>query len=205
MAHHLLASILPREEAAPHVEEAATRLRRVGNRWHHATLYSNRAYSAIKERRYDEAQSLLDIAVPLLDPNHPRVAAIVSGNLGLARLLGGRPHDAVAPLLAELRFAAEQVSPGHAAEALGGLAGVAAAIGHHDRCAILLGAAGRIYAVADPPIAAELERRFYAPARSALGETRWQALSQGGASLSLVEAAEQAFRGFEEPQRVGAG
>jgi hypothetical protein len=129
----------------------------------------------------------------LLKPSYARLAALVWGNVGLGHLLGGRARDPAAPVLRELQFAAQQVSPPRAAEALAGLAALAAHDGAFDRCAVLLGAAQQIGPNGDPAITAELERRFYAPAQRALGTSKWIAAVDAGSRLTLLEAVDVAI------------
>ena len=159
-------------------------LRRHGSHYFVANLYSNVAYRAIAERRYGEAERSLDEALGLLDSSYAHLTAIVHGNLGLARLLAGRPSEAAPAFLDALRFAGEQINATCAAEGLAGLAAVAAAAGDHRRCARLLGAARRLGTFADASITAELERCFYAPSRLALGERAWE--DQAGRRRTLA-------------------
>ncbi len=188
MAHYLLAGLLPTKRASSHVECAVEGLSRHGSHYFVANLYSNVAYRAIAERRYGDAERSLDEALGLLDSSYAHLTAIVHGNLGLARLLAGRPGEAAPAFLVELRFAGEQINATCAAEGLAGLAAVAAAAGDHRRCARLLGAARRLGPFADASITAELERCFYAPSRLALGERDWEDTTRAGAELSLVAA-----------------
>jgi predicted ATPase/DNA-binding SARP family transcriptional activator len=187
-AHKMLAELLPAEQAGPHLEQAIAGLRRSESRWFLGTLYCNLAYRAIAERRYGDALAQLEPAVALLKPRYARLAALVWGNVGLARLLGGCPQDAAAPFARELRFAAQQVSPPLAAESLAGFAALSAHDGAFDRCAVLLGAAQRIGPIGEPDVAAELQRRFYAPAQHALGTSKWDAAIEAGGELTLPEA-----------------
>ena len=188
MAHYTLVYVLPSEEGAIHVERAVTGLRDHGSHYFLANIYSNLAYEAISERRYNDAERTLAKALGLLDPRYGHLTAIVHGNLGLARLLVGRTDEAIPAFLVQLRFAGEQMDAICAAEGLAGLAAVAAAAGDHRRCACLLGSARDVGPYADASIAAELQRRFYGPSQLALGEQDWEDTARAGADLSLVEA-----------------
>ena len=200
MAHRMLAWALPPDEAGPHIEQAAANFRRLGNRWHHAILYSNLAYTAVVQGRLEDAEAWLEQALPLTDRDHARVAATVRGNLGMVRLLRGHMESAATAFTEQLRLASEQVDPGTVAEGLGGLAALAAAEGGHARCAQLFGAARRFGTIADAPLLDELERRFYTPARAALGQAAWQNGVDAGAALTFRDAVEYALaeRGTNE-------
>ena len=85
---------------------------------------------------------------------------------------------------------------------LAGLAAIAAHRGEEERGAQLLGAAESIGPVETVEVLAQLEERFFAPARARLGESAWASAHAAGAQLSLEAALELA----EAPRRSpGAG
>jgi hypothetical protein len=74
-------------------------------------------------------------------------------------------------------------------EAITGLAAVAAAHGHDRTAATLSGAAdAATMERAHPAIARDLEARFFAPARTRLGDQAWREAHAAGATLNRDEA-----------------
>src|SRR5919198_6160159 len=118
---------------------------------------------------------------------------MVLGTLALARLFTSHFAESAQAFIHQLSIAREQVMPQLASESLGGLAATHAVAGENEQCAVLLGAARQFGGVADPAVWAELEQRFYAPARRALGEHAWQAAADAGARLSFLEAVDAAI------------
>ena len=160
---------------------------------HLAWLYSNLAKRAIGDGRYDDADEALRRAHALIDDQHTRLGAAVSGNVGLLQVLRGRSTEAADAFTSELCFAAEPVDAELISEALVGLAAVAATDGRPPRCALLLGAARRHQSFALSEVETRLERELFTPARNALGATAWQAAVEAGAGLTLVKAIETAL------------
>jgi 3-oxoacyl-ACP reductase-like protein len=113
----------------------------------------------------------------------------VQGNLGLAALLNGKINAAQAALREELTLCHELVTPLYAAEALLGLAAVAAHHGQLDRAARLIGAAR---AQANDEVQTELEGQleapFFATARARCGSDAWASARRDGLALSFEDA-----------------
>jgi hypothetical protein len=83
--------------------------------------------------------------------------------------------------------------PQHAGWALAGLAAIAAYREQDERAALLLGAAKAREAVEHPDVMAQLDDRFFVPARARLGEGRWDQAGTAGAQLTFEQAVDFAL------------
>jgi hypothetical protein len=152
------------------------------------TLYVNASYNAIKEALPQRADALLDEVLPIVRELEDPLAMVVPwGNIGLAALLQGQPDRAQTAFENQLRLCGEHQQTSFISEPLGGLAAVAAGRRLPERAAQLLGAATSYGPVGDADVMAQLEQRFFMPARKLLGEEDWRAAERRGASLSLEE------------------
>jgi predicted ATPase/DNA-binding SARP family transcriptional activator len=178
------------EPGAAQLESAAAALRKIGSTRELALLYSNAAYDAIIAGSADVAGSLLDQAVPLArDLGEPVALALVYGNVGLKALFAvdlDRARDAFGEQLGWCRRDGVRWL---AAEALSGLAAIAAHRGDFDRAARLLGAATTAGPWdGDPDVARQLEEQFFAPARAVYGDDRWNEARATGAQLGFDQS-----------------
>jgi hypothetical protein len=82
-----------------------------------------------------------------------------------------------------------------AAEALVGVAALAARQGEEERAASLLGAAESMANVLGDPAGVKLEAEFFTPARERIGDARWRAAHADGRQLSFDAAVRLAFDG----------
>ena len=187
-AHLNLARIATGREKATIGEAAMRAVRECGNRRLECILYADLAHTALLDARYDEAETLAHSAAALVRDRWPRLIAVVFANLGLAKLLREQMSEAQVAFARSLEAAVDRVMPDITATALGGLAAVAAR-GDEERCATLLGAAVQHGSYAVTPLADELERRFFDPARRVLGDRAWNAARAAGARLAPLELA----------------
>jgi hypothetical protein len=121
------------------------------------------------------------------------------GNLALAELLTGHAEAAARAFREELRLCREMVVRPTLFEGLRGMAAVAVLSGDAARAATLVGAAdAHRYQKADDAVDAELDERFFAPARTHRGARGWDAAAGLGSRLSFEDAVAYAL---EEPSR----
>jgi hypothetical protein len=112
---------------------------------------------------------------------------ILSGNRGLALLFTGDHASARSCFREELLLARELVVRPVAAEALDGLAAIAAARGDAGRAAMLAGAAEAVGRDAQQDdVVARIETTFLAPARTDSGA--WETAAREGGALGFEEA-----------------
>jgi tetratricopeptide (TPR) repeat protein len=115
--------------------------------------------------------------------------ALVYGNVGLEALFAvdlDRARDAFGE---QLEWCRGDGVRWLAAEALSGLAAIAAHKGEFDRAARLLGAATTAGPWdGDADVAEKLEEQFFAPARAVYGEDRWNEARATGAQLGLNQS-----------------
>lgn len=185
-AHLNLARVASGPEKTAIGQTAMETVRKFGNRRLECILYADLAYTALLDGRYEDAEALARNAATLIHDRWPRLTAVVYDNLALAMLLHGRPSEAQPAFARSLELAIDRVMPNITAESLAGLAAVAA-FSDAERCATLLGAAEQFGPGAQPPLYAELERRFFAPARRTLGAGGWDVARAAGARLSPHE------------------
>jgi predicted ATPase/DNA-binding SARP family transcriptional activator len=173
-------------------DRAASLYTAAGNIARLVDLKSKLSYIAISHGDYTQA---LRLAQQALDAAHESgiIETFAQGNLGLAALLSGDPQLAARAFHAEIAAARAEplLYPLH--EALRGLAAISALEGDPLRAATLLGAVDtlRTHELA-PVITAELERRFYAPARTHAALPEWETAYDAGRRLSLDDALEAA-------------
>ena len=179
---------VPPEQGAAELESAAATLRKIGSSRYLVSLYSSAAYSAIKAGSPERARPLLDRAVPVArEQGDPLQLAVLWGNVGLAALFSDDLERARTAFAEQLRLCRK-----HAfwvgAEGLIGLAAIATRRGDHERAARLLGAASAPGQCTDADVMAELEQRFFAPARARHGTRRWREAHSAGAEMSFEQA-----------------
>jgi predicted ATPase/DNA-binding SARP family transcriptional activator len=185
--HRALA--LPPEESEPELEQAANALRALGATRTLIFLYSNAAYGALKTGQHELARPLLDQATRLArEAGTPVPLVYVCGNNGLEALFSGNLERASEAFNEQLQLCQEHVLPLPASEGLAGLAAVVSRRGDLDHAARLLGAAAAHGLAADADVMAQLEERFFGPARAAYGEGRWNKAEAEGARLNLQQA-----------------
>jgi predicted ATPase len=179
----------PPEQGAAELRHAAAALHDLGSTRLLLVLYNTAAYNAIKAGSPARALPLLAQAVPLArELGDPVGLANACGNVGLAALFTDDPEPARLAFDEQLRLCREHVITHLPAEGLGGLAGIASRAGDLQRAARLLGAASGLGQVGDADVNAQLERRFFAPARAAYGERRWDEAQAAGAQLTFEQA-----------------
>ena len=169
--------------------EAVAALRKIGSSRELMWLYSNSAYNAIKQARPEHAGPLLAHALRLARELGDRSAlAFVVGNAGLAALFMDDLERAHGAFDEQLSLCRDLVMAHAGSEGLGGLAAVETRLGNPERAARLLGAATAAGPVGDPDVSAQLQERFFAPARSRLGARRWDEALAAGAEMSFEQA-----------------
>jgi class 3 adenylate cyclase len=173
------------------LDRAAELLIPLGDYRQVASAYSSAAYVALSEDRIGQATSLLDSALQAVGRiEDPWETMVIFSNIGLARLFSGDLDRAGDAFERALRLRAQHVFE-NAAEALAGLAAVAAAQGRDERAARLRGAAnaaGYPPATFDKKIDDRLERDYLAAARTRCGDVAWRASEQAGEDLSSEHA-----------------
>jgi predicted ATPase/DNA-binding SARP family transcriptional activator len=184
------------------VEQAAPLLERVGNANQLAGLFNFAASSALGCGSDADAAVYLQRALPLArELDHH--STWLHGNVGLAALLARDPQAAHDAFHEQLTLGRDLVMPLAAAQALTGLAAVAAADDKLERAARLAGAgAAHRSRVPDDPVAARLDATFLEPARTRSGADTWDAAFAEGAALSIEEAI---VYGLEGPVHPGRG
>jgi non-specific serine/threonine protein kinase len=179
---------VPLEQGVAELEQAATALRKIGGSRYLVGLYSSAAYNAIKAGSAERARPLLDRALPLArELGDPLPQAFVWGNLGFEALFTGDLDRARSAFDEQLRLCRKHVF-WVGAEGLIGLAAIAARRGDPDRAARLLGAATAPGLCTDADVTAELEERFFAPARARHGTRHWSEAQEAGAEMSFDQA-----------------
>jgi predicted ATPase/DNA-binding SARP family transcriptional activator len=179
---------VPLEQGVAELEQAATALRKIGGSRYLVGLYSSAAYNAIKAGSSERARPLLDRALPLArELGDPLLQAFVWGNLGFEALFTGDLDRARSAFDEQLRLCRKHVF-WVGAEGLTGLAAIAARRGDPDRAARLLGAATAPGLCTDADVTAELEERFFAPARARHGTRHWSEAQEAGAEMSFDQA-----------------
>lgn len=127
---------------------------------------------------------MLDRALPLArELGDPLLQAFVWGNLGFEALFTGDLDRAHSAFDEQLRLCRKHVL-WVGAEGLTGLAAITARRGDPEHAARLLGAATAPGQCTDDDVTAELEERFFAPARARHGTRRWSEAHSAGAELS---------------------
>jgi len=171
------------------IAEVAALYRKVGDFHGLAGLYSHAGYAAITQGNYQRAAVYMDEALVLAEQSGEQVRVMMAfGNLGLASLFTGNFDDAAAHFAQQLRLGHEHAVPWMAAEAMTGLAAIAARQGDSERAARLLGAAESLANILGDAVGARLEQEFFAPARDGIGEARWAVVHTAGGGLGFEEA-----------------
>ena len=178
---------VPLQDDTGELEQAAAALRKLG---------STRVLgSALQQHRLQRHQvgpprgrrPFLAQAVALADElGDPVFSAFTCGNVGLEALFSDDLVRAQDAFEEQLRLCREYVVKYIASEGLGGLAAIAARRGDPERAARLLGAASASGRVGDADVDAELEERFFAPAR--LRTRHWSQAHTAGAEMGFEEA-----------------
>jgi tetratricopeptide (TPR) repeat protein len=190
----VLTPALPAEERLAALEEAATLLIRAGNQRELAVSYSNSAYSALVEGRYDEGLALAERAMSVAQgSDDPNIMAFTAANLGVAALLSKDFERARDAFGRQLRLCGQHAFRWQAAEGFAGLAAVAAHDGQFERSARLQGAAGAITQSGEHAILERIEHDFIGSARLRYGETRWRDAQTAGATMSFRAAIDYAL------------
>jgi len=184
------------DEALTRGEQLASAYRAAGNERELSGLQSSLAYGALGHGDQVTAERLaleaLEAARALEDQY---LLGLAHGSVGLAALFSSRPDHAEPAFVEELRLMGRRGYGTFLFEALNGLAAVAASKGRDRSAATLSGAADATSTIRhDPGIASYLEQRWFAPARSRLGETGWQEAYAAGAALDRDQAIEAALQ-----------
>jgi tetratricopeptide (TPR) repeat protein len=192
------AGAVPPEDDTGELEQAASAMRKLGSVRPLLALYNNAAYNAIKAGNAEGARPSLAEAVPLANElGDPVFLALTYGNVGLEALFNDDLDRAQHAFCEQLRLCREHVVRHDAAEGLGGLAAIATRRGDPERAARLLGAATAIGPVGDADVNAELEEKFFRPARV---RTRlWSQAHTAGAQMSFDEAIAFALTACQTP------
>jgi hypothetical protein len=153
------------------------------------TLTSGLSYLAVRVRDYESARRLSADAVERAHACWAReeLVAGAHGNASLAALFAGDLAGAREGFAMELNAGVRLTDDLLVGEALSGLGAIAAASGHDELAARLLGAADAT-GHADPVIGERLEEQFFAPARERLGKGAWEAARAAGRALRPSEA-----------------
>jgi predicted ATPase/DNA-binding SARP family transcriptional activator len=173
------------------LEQAAELLAPVGDHRGMAMAWTYNAYEALIRGDLREANGLLsDAQRAMARVDSPYLAAIMWGNIGLAKLFSGDPDQARAAFATQLQLCAQHALAVPACEGLAGMAAVAAANGLDEVAAQLRGSSRAMgYPSSfDEPIESRLSRHHFAPARKRYGASAWHRAEQAGAALSLDEA-----------------
>ena len=179
---------LPIVDVDAEIGETAALYRKVGDVHGLASLYNNAGYVAIEQGSYECAAAYLDEALVLAETTGEQLRVMLAfENLGLASLFMANLERAMARFAEGLRLCREHGVPWAGAEAIAGVAAVAARQGESERAARLLGAAESL-ASSQNAVGLRLEQEFYSPARERIGETRWGTAYAEGARLSFDEA-----------------
>ncbi|MGH2781774.1 MAG: ATP-binding protein, partial [Thermoleophilaceae bacterium] len=182
---------LPPDQAAADRERAEEAMRDMGNVWGVLQLYTDSALNTIKAGSPEHAGPWLNRALTLgRELGDPFELMRVFEIHGLFALFIGESDRARDAFADQLRLCLEHDAIHQAPQGLIGLAAVAASHRQDERAARLLGAAtaiGSIGSIGDD-VAAQLEERFFRPARARDDGRRWAGLEGVGAQLSFEEA-----------------
>jgi predicted ATPase/DNA-binding SARP family transcriptional activator len=185
---------VPLEQGAAELGRAATALRKIGSSRWLLWLYSGAAYNAIKAGTPERARPLLDRALPLArELGEPLLLARVWGTLGFEALFTDDLDRARNAFDEQLRLCRKHVF-WVGAEGLTGLAAIAVRRSDTERAARLQGAATAHGSCTDADVTAELEERFFAPARARHGTRHWIEAEASGAEMSFEQAIAFAVR-----------
>lgn len=180
---------LPPDQAAADRERAQDAMRDLGNVWGVLQLYTDSAHNAIKAGSPELARPWLDRALTLgRELGDPLELMRVFEIQGLFALFIGESDRARDAFADQLRLCHEHEAVHQAPQGLVGLAAAAASQAQDERAARLFGAATAIGSIGDDDVVAQLDERFFGPARARHAESRWAALEIAGAQLSFEEA-----------------
>lgn len=193
--HAMAVTALTFDEALTLGAQAAAALRGAGPNRALALLQTSLTYIALTHGDHDAAQRLTPEALHSAQTlGDPFALSFASGNEGLVTLLTGDAARASELFTRELQLANQYQFDLMLYEAISGLAGVAAARGEDELAARLTGAAETTGPERHhPALAQQLEDRFFAPARTRLGEQAWQSAYAAGAALTQGQAVEAAL------------
>ena len=186
-----LADVAPRGERERLLARARELLVGIGNHRDLSRIYTNAAYDSLLEDRPADSMAYSEIARAAAE----RVGDVtrmmfVMGNIGVAHLFRGEVGPADAAFRRQLELCRGQAFAFGADEGLAGVAAVAAAEGHPERAAKLLGAAATLGfpLPVDQPVYDRLDRDYLTPARMAYGPAQWDHAHQLGGALSYDAA-----------------
>ena len=179
------------EQALALQEEGLRRLRELGmprRLWFHH--FVNRGYWALQQHDFARARAALEEYLAEDAEKNPMAIAYAQGHLGLVSLYEGDREGAAARFRDALTLGCEAGAKRVIAEALYGLAAVAAIDGDGERSACLWGAADAILDSMGPPISAPeqfIVEHYLEPARAALADDVHLRARAKGSSMSLDE------------------
>jgi predicted ATPase len=184
------------EHAGSDLEEAAQRLREIGDAVTLLELYWNAAHNGIKAGTPELAGPWLDRAVPLARQlNDPLEDMVTSGTVGLHALFIGQLDRAEVAFREQLGHCQELAIPEQMSQGLAGLAAIAVQRGDDERAARLIGAATATGHIDDPDVVAQLDTRFFSAARTRHGATAWDQMRASGAEMTHEQALALALAG----------
>ncbi|HEX2517482.1 MAG TPA: tetratricopeptide repeat protein, partial [Chloroflexota bacterium] len=193
-------------EARARLEGALAIWEEIGEQWLVASVLDNLAEVARVEGDQTEAEALLDRSLTLwraLGSTGPQTQSALH-QLGHVNLTLDRPEQAAALFRESLTRAREQGNKRHMAEALAGLAGVAAVAGDGELAGRRFGAAEALrqaVGAALSPADAIDHRRAERTARAAVGSSTYSAARRAGENAELDSIMDEALRG--SPAGVG--
>jgi len=201
------------DDALPHVKTAVERLRAVGATEEIAALLSSKAFGALAEDAFEQANDLLAAADEVLPAvSSPFVVALVHSNRALAALLRGRLEEAATAFAEQIAVARAGAFPTFYFEAFLGFAALAAAHGDDHDAALLATASelndDRGVYESEKPVYDKVQARFLAPARERLGKAAWDRAGDEARSmtteavLALADAVRSRYE--EAPAVAGA-
>jgi predicted ATPase/DNA-binding SARP family transcriptional activator len=201
------------DEALPYVRAAVEKLREAGSLERVAGLLSTKAFAALAEDAFEQAEDFLAEALDAVRQVHnPFASALVHGNRALAALLKGRLAAAASAFAEQIEVARAAAFPTFYMEAFLGFAALAAARGD-DRVAALLAAASEVYDdrgvwEAEKPVYDKVDARFLAPARDRLGQAAWDRAGDEVRSMTteaVLALADRVRSAYDEaPAAAGA-
>jgi predicted ATPase/DNA-binding SARP family transcriptional activator len=186
--------------ARARLEEALATWEELGEQWLIASVLDSLAEVARVEGDQTGAEALLDRSLTLwraLGSTGPQTQSALH-QLGHVSLTLGRPEQAAALFRECLSRAREQGNKRHVAEALAGLAGVAAAAGDGEQAGRLFGAAEALrlgVGAALSPADAIDHQRAEELARAAAGDRAYSAARRAGSGIELDSIIDEALRG----------
>ena len=181
------------DDALPYVHDAVERLSEAGALGHIAGLLSTKAFAALAEDAFEQADDLLAGALDAVQrARNPFASALVHGNRGLAALLKGRLEAAAAAFAEQIAVARAAAFPTFYMEAFLGFAALAAAR-RHDHDAAVLAAASAVYDdrgvwESEKPVYDKVDAAFLAPARARVGATAWDRAGEEARGLGTEAA-----------------